>query len=178
MENKTRLIILSDSPGMDGELVIFRTNVPAKRLKALEVESCNAYTNDTDIPIWVEVLEKEGYVCDIVDCHSHVTPYETSFEWKAKCYPYITECYDIDNVISLINGSEEKRIANILFNMSLDMDYDSSVDDYREDMEMLTESVGKLSKEDDPLYYVLQNIAGNNEEMENKLVNADGSICR
>lgn len=75
-----------------------------------------------------------------------------------------------------MGNNEVKRIANILFNMSLDMDYDSSVDDYKEDMEMLTESVEKLSKEDDPLYYVLQNIAGNNEEMENKLVNADGSI--
>lgn len=75
-----------------------------------------------------------------------------------------------------MESNEVKRIANILFNMSLDMDYDTFVDDYQEDMEMLTESIGKLAKEDDPLYYVLQNIAGNNEEMENKLVNADGSI--
>lgn len=75
-----------------------------------------------------------------------------------------------------MESNEVKRIANILFNMSLDMDYDTFVDDYKEDMEMLTESIGKLAKEDDPLYYVLQNIAGNNEEMENKLVNADGSI--
>ena len=49
MENKTRLIILSDSPGMDGELVIFRTNAPVERLKSLEVESCKAYTNNTDM---------------------------------------------------------------------------------------------------------------------------------
>ena len=159
-----------------GELVILRTNAPVERLKVLEVESCKAYTNDTDVPIWAEVLGKEGYVCDIVDSHSHVTPYETSFEWKARYYPYITERYDIDNVISLISGSEEERIANILFNMSLGMDYDTFVDDYKDDMEMLTESVGKLAKEDDPLYYVLQNIADNNAEMENKLVNADGSI--
>lgn len=75
-----------------------------------------------------------------------------------------------------MGNNEVKRIANILFNMSLDMDYDSSVDDYKEDMEMLTESIGKLSKEDDPLFHVLQNIADNNAEMENKLVNADGSI--
>lgn len=72
----------------------------------------------------------------------------------------------------------EERIANILFNMSLDMDYDTFVDDYKEDMEMLAESIGKLSKEDDPLFHVLHNIADNNAEMENKLVNADGSICR
>ena len=75
-----------------------------------------------------------------------------------------------------MENNEVKRIANILFNMSLDMYYDTLVDDYKEDMEMLTESVGKLSKTDDPLYYVLHNIADNNVEMENKLVNADGSI--
>ena len=77
-----------------------------------------------------------------------------------------------------MENNEVKRIANILFNMSLGMDYDTFVDDYKEDMEMLTESVGKLSKKDDLLFHVLQNIADNNAEMENKLVNADGSICR
>lgn len=75
-----------------------------------------------------------------------------------------------------MGNNEVKRIANILFNMSLDMDYDSSVDDYREDMEMLTKSIGNLSMIDDPLFHVLQNIADNNAEMENKLVNAYGSI--
>ena len=60
--------------------------------------------------------------------------------------------------------------------MSLDMGYDTFVDDYKEDMEMLTESIGKLSKANDPLFYVLQNIADNNADMENRLVNADGSI--
>lgn len=75
-----------------------------------------------------------------------------------------------------MENNEAKRIANILFNMFLDMDYDTFVDDYKEDMEMLTESVGKLSKTDDLLFHVLQNIADNNAKMENKLVNADGSI--
>ena len=82
-----------------------------------------------------------------------------------------------------MENNEVKRIANILFNMSLGMDYDTFVDDYKEDMEMLTESIGnlskaigKLSKEDDLLFHVLQNIADDNAEMENKLVNADGSI--
>lgn len=75
-----------------------------------------------------------------------------------------------------MENKEVKRIANILFNMSLGMDYDTFVDDYKDDVEMLTESVGKLSKADDPLFYVLQNIADDNTDMENKLVNADGSI--
>lgn len=84
-----------------------------------------------------------------------------------------------------MENNEVQRIANILFNMSLDMDYDTFVDDYKEDMEMLIESVGnlskaigKLSKEDDLLFHVLQNIADNNMEMENKLVNVGGAICR
>lgn len=96
MENKTRLIALSDDPGMGGELVILRTNAPVERLKILEVESCKAYTNDTDIPVWAEVLENEGYVCDIVDSHNHVTSYDTSTEWKEKNYVEVTECYEIE----------------------------------------------------------------------------------
>lgn len=82
-----------------------------------------------------------------------------------------------------MENNEVKRIANILFNMSLGMDYDTFVDDCKEDMKMLTESIGnlskaigKLSKEDNLLFHVLQNIADDNAEMENKLVNADGSI--
>lgn len=82
-----------------------------------------------------------------------------------------------------MENNEVKRIANILFNMSLGMDYDTFVDDCKEDMKMLTESIGnlskaigKLSKEDDLLFHVLQNIADDNAEMGNKLVNADGSI--
>ena len=42
---------------------------------------------------------------------------------------------------------------------------------------MLTKSIGNLSMIDDPLFHVLQNIADDNTEMENKLVNADGAIC-
>ncbi len=75
-----------------------------------------------------------------------------------------------------MGNNEVKRIANILFNMSLGMDYDTFADDYREDMEMLTKSIGNLSMIDDLLFHVLQNIADDNAEMENKLVNADGSI--
>lgn len=45
-----------------------------------------------------------------------------------------------------MENNEVKRIANILFNMSLGMDYDTFVDDCKEDMKMLTESIGNLSK--------------------------------
>lgn len=62
---------------------------------------------------------------------------------------------DLCNTHKELVFMNEERIANILFNMFLDMDYDMFVDDYKEDMKMLTESVGKLSKTDDPLFYVL-----------------------
>ena len=49
MKDKTRLIALSDSPEMDGELVIFETNAPSKRLKELEKESCALFTEEAYI---------------------------------------------------------------------------------------------------------------------------------
>ena len=54
MKDKTRLIALSDSPEMDGELVIFETNAPSKRLKELEKESCALFTEEAydEIPNW------------------------------------------------------------------------------------------------------------------------------
>lgn len=43
MKQETRYIALSDESGMGGELIILQTNAPAKRLKALEKESCEIY---------------------------------------------------------------------------------------------------------------------------------------
>ena len=79
MKQETRYIALSDESGMGGELIILQTNAPAKRLKALEKESCEIYTNGDyeDVPIWPSVLEDEGYECSIIDSHQHVTPYDT-----------------------------------------------------------------------------------------------------
>lgn len=53
MKQETRYIALSDESGMGGELIILQTNAPAKRLKALEKESCEIYTNGDyeDVPI-------------------------------------------------------------------------------------------------------------------------------
>ena len=67
MKQETRYIALSDESGMGGELIILQTNAPAKRLKALEKESCEIYTNGDyeDVPIWPSVLEDEGYECSI-----------------------------------------------------------------------------------------------------------------
>ena len=78
MKDKTRLIALSDSPEMDGELVIFETNAPSKRLKELEKES------------W--------YLCRYIDSEQHVTPYGTSEEWQQENYQNIKEFYYIDKL--------------------------------------------------------------------------------
>lgn len=72
MKQETRYIALSDESGMGGELIILKTNAPAKRLKALEKESCEIYTNGDyeDVPIWSSVLEDEGYECSITSIQS------------------------------------------------------------------------------------------------------------
>ena len=100
MKQETRYIALSDESGMGGEFIILQTHAPAKRLKALEKESCEIYTNGDyeDVPIWPSVLEDEGYECSIIDSHQHVTPYDTSKEWQQEEYPEIKEFYYIDTI--------------------------------------------------------------------------------
>lgn len=99
MKDKTRLIALSDSPEMDGELVIFETNAPSKRLKELEKESCALFTEEAydEIPNWSYTLEFEGYLCRYIDSEQHVTPYGTSEEWQQENYQ-IKEFYYIDKL--------------------------------------------------------------------------------
>ena len=75
-----------------------------------------------------------------------------------------------------LKNQESKKIANILFNMHLDMDYDSSVDDYKEQIDILSQSIDKLSKEDYPLFYVLRTIAEQHEDEKNLLVDGDGDF--
>lgn len=100
MKQETRYIALSDESGMGGELIILETNAPIERLKALEKESCEIYTNGDyeDVPIWPSVLEDEEYECSIIDSHQHVTPYDTSKEWQQEEYPEIKEFYYIDTI--------------------------------------------------------------------------------
>lgn len=60
---------------------------------------------------------------------------------------------------------DTKRIANILYNMSLDMDYADFLDTYDEEINLLENNVRKLKEEDCSLYYVLESIAESNEDM-------------
>ena len=75
-----------------------------------------------------------------------------------------------------LKNPESKKIANILFNMHLDLDYDSCIDDYKEELDMLSQTIDKLSEGNDPLFYVLQTIAGQHEDEENLLVDGDGDF--
>ena len=75
-----------------------------------------------------------------------------------------------------LKNPESKKIANILFNMHLDLDYDSCIDDYKEELDMLSQTIDKLSEGNNPLFYVLQTIAGQHEDEENLLVDGDGDF--
>lgn len=94
-----RLITLSDGTGMGGELIVFNTNAPISRLKELELLSkeiiCDGGTAE-DVPIWANILSKEGYEFNYVNSHTHVTAYGTSKDWLERNYPQITEKYIIE----------------------------------------------------------------------------------
>ena len=55
------------------------------------------------------------------------------------------------------------KIANILHNMSLDMDY--ADDEYESEIDALDEEICGLKLNDSPLYYALERIAENNKDM-------------
>lgn len=59
---------------------------------------------------------------------------------------------------------ETKYIADILFNMSLDMDYADSIENYTENVESLEDEINTLDK-DSSLYNSIITIALNNEDM-------------
>ena len=64
-----------------------------------------------------------------------------------------------------MEAMDTKRIANILYNMSLDMDYADFLDTYDEEINLLENDVRKLREEGSSLYYALENIAESNDDM-------------
>lgn len=60
---------------------------------------------------------------------------------------------------------ETKKIADILLNMSLDMDYSDYIEFYEESVSDLDEELNKLKNADSPLYKTLEVIAKSNENM-------------
>ena len=62
---------------------------------------------------------------------------------------------------------ELNRIARILYNMSLDMDYAESLEFAEEEIECITKELQVLSENRcDSLMQILEVIAGENEDME------------
>lgn len=94
-----RLVTLSDGTGMGDDLMVFKTNAPSSRLKELETLCCQIYESkeEADIPIWSDVLEKEGYVFTCIAEHQHITAYSTSESWLEEKFPGIKEHYVIEN---------------------------------------------------------------------------------
>ena len=57
---------------------------------------------------------------------------------------------------------ETYAIANILYNMSLDMDYMDSQEHWETEIDLIKIKLEKLKENDSILYYVLEAIAFNN----------------
>lgn len=60
---------------------------------------------------------------------------------------------------------DEREIAVILLNMSLDMDYADAKPCGKEAVDMLEEEISKLKSSDSSLYYVLETIARTNDDV-------------
>lgn len=62
--------------------------------------------------------------------------------------------------------TEEKKIATILYNMSLDMDWADYEEMAEEEIGYLSEELQLLKEKDSPLFYILETIAESNKDME------------
>lgn len=84
---------------------------------------------------------------------------------------------DFESIPFVSEDPECKRMANVLFNMSLDMDFDASADSYKKELNSLEEQIQGVKNSS--LYYVLMDIVENNYSgMENSKVDYDGNIVK
>ena len=60
---------------------------------------------------------------------------------------------------------DNREIALILLNLQLDMDYEDAKPYGKMELDMLEEEVAMLRERDSPLFYVLENIAMQNENV-------------
>lgn len=70
--------------------------------------------------------------------------------------------------MDFIDDLDVSAIANILVNMAVNisnMDDLNDADDYEDTISTITVSLEKLRNEEDPLYVLLELIAGDNEEL-------------
>lgn len=60
---------------------------------------------------------------------------------------------------------DNREIALILFNLQLDMDYADAKPYGKMEVNMLEKDIAMLRKDDSPLFYVLENIAMQNDDV-------------
>lgn len=66
-------------------------------------------------------------------------------------------------------------ICNVLFNMSLGLDY---ADSHKEELDILETEIKEIKDNNKSLYYVLESIAEQNKDFKNFPVNSDGGFTR
>ena len=69
-------------------------------------------------------------------------------------------------------------MCNVLFNMSLGLDYADGADSHKEELGILEAEIKEIKDKDKSLYYVLESIAEQNEVFKNSPVNSDGGFTR
>lgn len=79
----------------------------------------------------------------------------------------------IDYKSKSLNDMTPYAIANILYNMSLDMDYADYVEYFKDEINMLETEIEKLKANDSVLYHALENIALTNQNYYNLLTKGD-----
>lgn len=67
------------------------------------------------------------------------------------------------------------EMCNVLFNMSLGLDY---ADSHKEELDILETEIKEIKDNNKSLYYVLESIAEQNEDFKNFPVNSDGGFTR
>ena len=69
-------------------------------------------------------------------------------------------------------------ICNVLFNMSLGLDYADGADSHKEELDILETEIKEIKDNNKSLYYVLESIAEQNKDFKNFPVNSDGGFTR
>lgn len=70
------------------------------------------------------------------------------------------------------------EICNVLFNMSLGLDYADGADSHKDELDILETEIKEIKNNDKSLYYVLESIAEQNEDLKKFPVNSDGGFAR
>lgn len=134
------------------------------------------------------IFPKEEYILNDINSENH---FETNV-WNIDDRYYSSKWHITDHYTSVIilkdiedfesipfcnEDPECKRMANVLFNMSLGMDFDASADSYKKELNSLEEQIQGVKNSS--LYYVLMDIVENNYSgMENSKVDYDGNIVK